>query len=503
MTNNTKQLYSKDFVEAKNGDLIPVLANGKPMHSKYNPQAEGEQFAKLVTEKCNFVIVIGLGGGFHIKGIINKFKNIKVIVVEENQEDIKLLDALPTVKELEENQNIKYCNLKNIGRTLLDSYIPSLYGDISILSQRAWAQAFPESEAKIKAVIASTLKNISADYSVQAHFGLLWQRNILQNLIFASQHKLSAMVNINTNKKIAAIIAAGPSLDKSIKTLKENRNDYFIIATDTAFSALTANNIECDAVVSIDGQIVSFRHFLHFPKKTPLCIFDLSASPIAIKQAYKNNANILFTTNAHPLSLLANCYSNYEKLESGAGTVTIAAIDFARKAGFSKIQLFAADFSYSDGKAYTKGTYLDNIYNTSSYKLNNAETQFDALMYRTELLCINKSKNIFTTKILQSYKQTLDIYLQNNNLETKGNFIENRNTENLFSKEYTLFPFRKFIKGLEEETNILFADKDFEKHINILYAYLPAIASLRKKHKNAELFDLLKLAYSHAVRYTL
>nr|MCR5606756.1 DUF115 domain-containing protein [Treponema sp.] len=399
--------------------------------------------------------------------------------------------------------NVIFASLKTIGVTLLNSYIPSLYGDISILSQRAWAQAFPASEAKIKAVIDSTLKNISADYSVQAHFGLLWQRNILQNLLFASKHELSASWNINTNKKIAAIIAAGPSLDKSIKILKENRNDYFIIATDTAFTVLTVNNIDCDAVVSIDGQSVSCRHFMHFPKKAPLCIFDLSASSIAVKQAYKNKADIIFTTNANPLSIFANSYSNYEKLESGAGTVTIAAIDFARKAGFNKIQVFAADFAYSRGKAYAKGTYLDSIYNNNSYRLNTSETQFDALMYRTDLICLSQSENIFTTKILQGYKQTLDIYLQNNRLIVKGDIIENENTVNKFDKKYFSFPFTDFIEKLKDESKLLLKDRDFEKHINVLYAYLPAIASLRLKHKNQEFFDLVKLAYSHAVRYTL
>ena len=68
---------------------------------------------------------------------------------------------------------------------------------------------------------------------------------------------------------------------------------------------------------------------------------------------------------------------------------------------FNDIEFFGADFSYLNGKPYAKGTYLDNLYAIKSSRITNTETAFTKLLYRTEL--INIEKNKYTTKILESY----------------------------------------------------------------------------------------------------
>ena len=107
---------------------------------------------------------------------------------------------------------------------------------------------------------------------------------------------------------------------------------------------------------------------------------------------------------------------------SGAGTVTITALDIAVQAGFTDIMILGADFSYSDGKAYTSGTYLDTLYNKGSSKLAETEQTFSKLMFRTELLEITRNKK--TTQILQAYKGSLEKYLTEKNISfTKKNEV--------------------------------------------------------------------------------
>ena len=76
--------------------------------------------------------------------------------------------------------------------------------------------------------------------------------------------------------------------------------------------------------------------------------------------------------------------------------------------------ILGADFSYSDGKAYTSGTYLDTLYNKGSSKLAETEQTFSKLMFRTELLEITRNKK--TTQILQAYKGSLENYLTQQNI---------------------------------------------------------------------------------------
>ena len=68
-----------------------------------------------------------------------------------------------------------------------------------------------------------------------------------------------------------------------------------------------------------------------------------------------------------------NDFSNNKlsSLNTTCGTVTITALDFAIKCGFTEIQILGADFGYVKNKTYTKSTYLDQIFSKNQNKLEN------------------------------------------------------------------------------------------------------------------------------------
>ena len=494
-------IYKIEKETARDGSLIPVFANGKGVHSKYNPISEAIQAAKTA-EKADFFVIIGLGGGYHIDAIQKENPNAKIIVVEN--EDIKNLLEIPCAKKIAESTII--CTKEQIARTLLLQYNPLLFERFTVFSWRSWAQNNIELEIAIKEIISAALKNISADYSVQAHFGRHWHRNILENLKYLSQHKNAPLPRPST-KKIAAVVAAGPSLDESAERLRDKK--YFVIATDTAFSALAARGIDADAVISIDAQNVSFKHFLcnyicDYKRKKPLCIFDLSSPPSSLRKARELQFPILFTISMHPLAQLAAQFSPFLSLESGAGTVTIAAADFARQIGFREIELFGADFSYSRGKPYTKGTYLDRIYRDSEDRLKNAETAFCTLMYRTKLK--KTSQGNFTSAMLEKYLLTMeDFFCAHGFTKVSGRCYRQSSPPAVPIKDIgeKLFPFDSFCRYLHSETQNLLQEQNRNKYKNALLAHLPAMAAIKRKiSQNNAFFTLLKLAYSSTVRYT-
>ena len=107
------------------------------------------------------------------------------------------------------------------------------------------------------------LKAISRDYSVQAHFGKIWMRNILLNL---SSFSANPEIHCDTHRT-AAVIAAGPSLDQTAGMLAAKRDSYYIISTDTAYGSLLRRGLTPDAVVSVDGQHISTTHFFPCPER--------------------------------------------------------------------------------------------------------------------------------------------------------------------------------------------------------------------------------------------
>ncbi|MGL4981775.1 MAG: 6-hydroxymethylpterin diphosphokinase MptE-like protein, partial [Treponemataceae bacterium] len=218
-------------------------------------------------------------------------------------------------------------------------------------------------------------------------------------------------------EKTAVIVAAGPSLDASVQKIITNRSQFYVIATDTALGVLQKNTIVPDACVSIDGQWVSCEHFMQDFSSKMLCVVDLCANPAFTQKAIKSHCPLIFCTNAHPLcQLICDFYSEkspntFFPLDSSAGTVTLAALNFARSVGFEKIETLGADFAYSNGKPYARGTYLDTLFSIAATRLKNTETQFVHLMYRTELFTHKKG---VTTKVLMQYEQKYTDFMQKN-----------------------------------------------------------------------------------------
>lgn len=416
-----KTEYSQ-IIEAKDGNLIPLCR--KPgseqevaLHSKYNPKREAEGFCSGIDGSCLFFIVLGLAGGYHIEKLHETVPKAKILVVENSENAISFLMQIPQVRAVSELPQVYITDEARLKDSVLSLYKPAIHGNLTILSLRQWEAVFQDNEKKCKSIIQEAIQFLAADFSVQSHFGKIWQKNIFLNLALAGKTKsfsdIRATIPGEKLKKTAAIIAAGPSLNQSLQELKLHRDEYFVIATDTAFSALSKQGLACDAVVSIDGQMVSHQHYMEDISGSPIFVFDLCANPSAVRKVLERSCSVLLSESGHPLAQYASLFSgirHFLHLESGSGTVTIAAASFAKALGFLKFRFFGADFSFIDGQPYCRGTYLETQFHGKSTRLSSAEQSYSALMFRTPLTKI--AENIMTSEVLTAYKNSLDDFMK-------------------------------------------------------------------------------------------
>ena len=518
-----KVLFSS-IVTAKNGSPVPLFYNGKSMHSRYDPEKEAEQAALHVNES-KFFIVAGAGGGYFIRALKKRFPGSIILAAENSQEDIDFLNRIPVFRDLLSDKHIRIFPLEKTFGTILGFYVPAFYGSFSIIETPSWANENKSGIEVFRAETTSAAKAIAADYSAQTHFGKIWQRNIIANLTqIGAQSRTegdaqSAGTDGTQNKaaftapagKTALIAAAGPSLDKAILYIKKKRNDFYIVATDTAYRSFSKRGIGCDAVVSIDGQILSAEHFFSETERhRTLFVFDLCAHPCAVRFIKKSGGKIAFVQTGHPLAEYASRFSErktgvpFPHVATGAGTVTIAALDFVLKAGFSDIAVCGADFSYSE-KPYMKGTYLDSLYNAESGRTRSAETAFDTLMFRTELFQNAGSR---TTEMLDAYRKTFESHLAEycTHIDRDGVFYRASAKKTpsplRFCTSFDMASFAAFFKTDFSHSVRELSYPDFDPAIASLF---PAVASLRKsKNENAgkTFSERLKLAYAEILRYT-
>lgn len=408
-----KTSYTK-IIKSASGLQIPEKEN-IAFHSKYDPIKEAQTFSAQFDNEKSFYIIGGLCGAYHVWAILKKNAGNKAIIIENSEKDIRFLSEIESVQRLLKNTNAIITTPENLYEKIINNFLPALYGNARILFLRSWENQFSKTAQKTKIIIKRAINDVLNDFSTQRCFGKIWQRNIFQNLSFAKYSDTNAFLKIaakkaNTNRvKTAAVVAAGPSLDKSISTLKKEREKYFVISVDTAFPVLLKNEIDSDIVISIDGQMISHSHFIdEIPKKT-LFAFDLCACNSSVRKIKQKNAHFIFFESGHPLAVFASNFRDktfFTHLCTGSGTVTCAAFSLARVLGFEKIEFFGADFSYSNGKSYAKGTYFDELYFSCANRIVSAETLFSGLFFRSKLRKI--AENIYDTPLLATYKKSLE-----------------------------------------------------------------------------------------------
>jgi len=396
------------FIESRYGEVIPALTDpggaAHPLHSTVDPRRESARLIATLAEE-GYIVFLGLGGGFEAEAALEREKTKKVLVIEYDCNGIaELLSSRSYYSLFREPRFRLLADPPEdvIEEYLLNSYIPAVDGGIRVFPLRKRADSdvrFSGAASAVKRAIDS----VSRDYSVQAYFGKRWFSNIIRNLALAEK----PCAGVPPVKK-ALICAAGPSLDEQIPLIKKNREQSdrpFLIAADTAFPALIRGNIEPDAVISIDCQHISYRHFFDpLPPATKLFLDLASSPPVAAR-----TENRIFFSGGHPLSLyISRVWRALPVLDTSGANVTYAALSLAESLGAQVVTLYGADFSYPLGKTYARGTYIYPYFENLQSRRNPVEALHSAFLYRDSSLqkqTPDNGKWYYETQTLKFYRE--------------------------------------------------------------------------------------------------
>jgi hypothetical protein len=184
--------------------------------------------------------------------------------------------------------------------------------------------------------------------------------------------------------KTVIVIAAGPSLDKNIKDLKEaydKNTPIKIICVGTVLRKLINYGITPDAFFEMDpakgtySQVNGLEHL-----EVPLIL--------------NSSAYYEFAQNYHGKKYMA-CQKDFElseklghRLFNTGGSVTTLAIDFAIQAGAKKIILLGCDMAFTGDKSHASGTDLkhstkdDKTVSVKGYYGDTVKTSLLLSLYR-------------------------------------------------------------------------------------------------------------------------
>jgi hypothetical protein len=399
------------FMEARNGGPVPAIlgpGSAKPLHSLIDPMREGLRLVSTLGGE-DFLIFLGLGGAYHIEAALERPETGGVIIVEFGVPGLAELFGLRDLGRVLGDRRVRILADPPPGtleRFIPECFLPALSEAVRVLPLRPRVEAEPQAFERAAAEIRGAVDRISADYSVQAHFGIRMFRNILRNTLIAEKTAEEPLPRISR----AVICAAGPSLDEQMPQIAAAGG--FLIAADTSLPALLSAGLEPDAAVSIDCQHISYRHFI--PPGTggggsALLFLDL-ASPLGSLGPLGGRR--IFFSGGHPLArYISSQWRPFPAVDTSGGNVAYAAVSLAEFLGAGEIELYGADFSYPQGRTYARGTYIFPYFDMRQGRLCPLEAFFSNFLYRTPLEKEHTPAGAwyYTTAALTRYREALEI----------------------------------------------------------------------------------------------
>lgn len=372
------------LAQSRTGLDVPLYADGHGAHSLYDPLREASRWVDQIQGEV-FPVFIGLGGGYRVREFLRRNPFSSCAVVEAGTSALRSLFSLVDLTDLLRDERVSLIpspESENLREGLTGFYLPALQGGITVIPPGGtWPTPQDPLLTRFGETLAEALGGITADYSVQAHFGRLWLRNFWANIKEASRgFDLPPLDRTRT----ALIAAAGPSLERAVREIRERRDEYCVFATDTAYGTLVSLGILPEFLVSIDAQYLSAYHGSGGIRRETVTALELCGNPELGRRARSFGGRVLYFSGNHPLSRLASSRFALPEADTSSGTVTLAAEALARSLGYASILTLGADFAYTGGKPYARGTYLADRFGCTSKRLSPQEGAYTALMFRTE-----------------------------------------------------------------------------------------------------------------------
>lgn len=335
------------------------------LHSVYDPVKEAERAVSNFNKgRTSLILVLGLGLGFHLNSLNNKYPGTGLITVEHDREVADI--ALKTYPEYIKNTAVIYSSADL--PKILEEIDMSEFKGISFYFHRPSYLINKDFYDNIINDINQYITSKISDLLTRFQFEEKWVMNIFSNIhnIFTSAKVKSLFGKFKGYPGI--IISAGPSLRKNAELLKKINNRALIISVDTAYKVLQKKNVQPHIVMTLDAQTYSMKHFQGLNNYDSVLLADI-VSCRGIIQNYKGN-KLLSTT--------AKYYTNYEgevireatpamdwiekyippigDIQSG-GSVATSVFDLLLNLGCDPIILLGQDLAYTGREIHCSGTY--------------------------------------------------------------------------------------------------------------------------------------------------
>lgn len=388
-----------------------VLYKGRYLYSKRQPQKQIETaLDSLVSTERTLFIFASPALAYGAKRLIDILPSSSFLLFIEYDEQLGILFEQTFWQEFiafNAAKNIEYLCIKDIEGAVqkVEIFTGFNFKRIEIVRGSAGFSLHEELYLAFFALLERHMSFFWKNRITLIEMARLYSRNIFKCLSYISktETRFKALPQ-NIVTKPVMVVGAGPSLDSSLAFIKENRENFFLLAVDVALPTLSSIEVEADAVVLLEGQYwIEHAFLLSRYRKIPL-FASITSNPHVFN--ILQDEVFLYSIEFAPINFLKNLRNTMPHLPSFAplGSVGLLALQLALFITKKDVPIFhtGLDFSYSQGFSHARSSMHPQNITIANSRL---KSLYSSSIFPTGLQKI-KGKNeilLWSTTVLSSY----------------------------------------------------------------------------------------------------
>lgn len=334
-------------------------------HDHPDPETEIQTYLEKVTPAfTGVVIMIGMGLGYSPQALVAHRNNIRNFILCEPHigifsQALRALDLAPLLSDPRVTLNIGPTMGENIAQALQPA-AKTLQLETAHILRHLPSFQFDEIYTALNKKIFDYANNLNVGGATSMKQGKNFFANRFQNITALAHHRLIDNLAGTFHGIPAILVAAGPSLDKNIRLLRDVQQNAVIMAVDTALPALLAHGIQPHFVAAIDGDEVIYEKIAACASRAHgtslLC--QGHVTPKIVKTFPADTIYWAFSGNELEQWIYESLFDRRQTQEMGSWSVAHFNLAAAILMGASPIIFIGQDLAYSHNRDHAAHTVL-------------------------------------------------------------------------------------------------------------------------------------------------
>lgn len=366
------------------------------MHSLYDIENETKMMLKNVENNVETIILFGMGNGYALKYILDKYENLyEIIVIEPSLQIFK-----KNIEDHDFSNLFKSKTRKDLYTTFIVNksetfVVNAIYfkmirsKNVAMVYNVSYCSVFNSYYNNMATSLSKLLKVKTGDIRTFAGQWKLWLLNSIKN------YKAERVIPIEKLRtifkdKTAVIVSAGPSLNKNIHLIKKLKEKAIIFAVGSSIKILESRGIIPHFRVAIDAFPAEKKAFDGIDTKTSSLILGNQLYYEIIPEYKGNKVSFILESDYLGKYIYNKVDIPYSEFLAGS-SVAVSTLNLLCGFECKRIIFMGQDFSYTKEGLHASGTAIEK---EDKESLRNNQERIVKNIYGEDVFAMDKYFNI-------------------------------------------------------------------------------------------------------------